>query len=165
MKASILTPYMKHIYTPVAQSCQKAAATHCMMAYMVQLMVPLVTVSCLSDQLILHTRSAFVWQCSCKQHQLHDQYSECQLPHTSNQLHIELQLHASVWTCPSAFVWQCSQYSECQLPLILAAPSFTLSMSLFGNNSVQLSRVLKLPYMEKLLWVIHTYLCMHAGHM
>lgn len=37
-------------------------------------------------------------------------------------------------------------------------------MPLFGSNSVHLSRVLKLPYMEKLLCVVHVYLCMHADH-
>ena len=37
-------------------------------------------------------------------------------------------------------------------------------MPLFGSNSVHLSRVLKLPYMEKLLCVLLVYLCMHADH-
>ena len=37
-------------------------------------------------------------------------------------------------------------------------------MPLFGSNSVHLSRVLKLPYMEKVLCVVHVYLCMHADH-
>ena len=37
-------------------------------------------------------------------------------------------------------------------------------MPLFGSNSVHLSRVLKLPYMEKLLCVVHVYLCMHGDH-